>query len=164
MAIAMTLKSYLDSKHVDYDMVEHEHSGTALESAHSAHVPGHQVAKAVVLEDDLGYVVTILPSTNRLDIGWVNELLNRNLELADEDELGGLFRDCEVGAVPALTEAYGLEAVWDDHLNSVSDVYVEAGDHEHLVHLAGDDFRHLMAGLPHSNISVDQDYSRWMES
>ena len=53
MAIAKTLKAYLEDHHVEYDMVEHVHTVTALESAHSAHVPGHQVAKAVVLEDYL---------------------------------------------------------------------------------------------------------------
>jgi Ala-tRNA(Pro) deacylase len=49
MAIATTLKSFLEDHHVEYDMVKHEHSSTALESAHAAHVPSHQVAKAVVL-------------------------------------------------------------------------------------------------------------------
>ena len=43
MAIATTLKSYLDARRVAYDIVEHVHSETALEAAHSAQVPGHQV-------------------------------------------------------------------------------------------------------------------------
>ena len=79
MAIATTLKAYLDDHHVEYDVVHHIHSETALESAHAAHVPGHQVAKAVVLEDANGYIVSVLPSTNRLDLEWVNESLGRKL-------------------------------------------------------------------------------------
>jgi Ala-tRNA(Pro) deacylase len=162
MAIANTLKSYLDEHHVEYDMVQHAHSETALEAAHSAHVPSHQVAKAVVLEDEKGYVVSVLPSTNRLDLEWVNETLGRHLVMAQESELPGLFRDCELGAVPALSTAYGLEVIWDDQLKSVSDIYIEAGDHENLIHLRGKAFRKLMEDLPHSVISSEKDYSRWM--
>jgi deoxyxylulose-5-phosphate synthase len=41
MAIATTLKSYLEDHHVEYDMVEDSHSSTALESAHAAPSPFH---------------------------------------------------------------------------------------------------------------------------
>jgi len=162
MAIATTLKSYLEEHHVDYDIVLHHHSTSALESAHSAHVPSHQVAKAVVLEDDKGYVVSVLPSTNRLDLEWVNESLGRTLEMAQEDELRNLFQDCELGAVPALSNAYGLDVIWDEQLTNASEIYIEAGDHENLVHLHGDDFCKLMADLPHNIISAGKDYSRWI--
>ena len=164
MAIAKTLKSYLDKHHVEYAVVEHAHSASALESAHSAHVPSHQVAKAVVLEDEDGFVVSVLPSTNRLDLVWVKDSLGRNLSLASENALSDLFKDCELGAVPALSEAYGLDVIWDDQLSSASDIYIEAGDHEHLIHIKGDSFRQLMSGMPHSFISAEKDYSRWVEN
>jgi Ala-tRNA(Pro) deacylase len=163
MAIAITLKCYLEKHHVEYDMVKHIHSETATESAHSANVPGHQVAKAVVLEDADGYVVSVLPSTNRLDLDWVNETLGRELELAHENELSALFQDCATGAVPALSNAYGLDVIWDDQLRNVSDIYIEAGDHHNLVHMRGESFRKLLEKLPHSVISAEKDFSRWMD-
>ena len=162
MAIATTLKSYLEDHHVDYDMVKHTHSDTALESAHLAHVPSHQVAKAVVLEDDNGYVVSVMPSTNRLDLDWVNESLGRELRMASEDELPNLFQDCSLGAVPALSNAYGLDVIWDEQLTNASEIYIEAGDHENLIHMQGDEFCMLMEDLPHSIISAGKDYSRWI--
>lgn len=162
MAIANTLKSYLDVHHVKYDMVEHLRSDTALEAAHSAHVPSHQVAKAVVLEDENGYVVSVLPSTNRLDLEWVCETLGRDLEMASEDELPALFQDCSMGAVPALSNAYGLEVIWDDQLKAASEIYIEAGDHKNLVHMRGDSFRRLVKKMPHSVISAEKDFSKWM--
>ena len=136
MAIATTLKSYLEDHHVAYDVVKHDHSATALESAHSAHVPGHQLAKAVVLEDANGYIVSVLPSTNRLDMEWVNESLGRN--------------------------AYGLDVIWDEQLTNASEIYIEAGDHENLIHMHGDAFCKLMEDLPHNIISTGKDYSRWI--
>lgn len=162
MAIATTLKAYLEDHHVEYDMVEHVHSSTALESAHAAHVPSHQVAKAVVLEDEHGYVVSVLPSQNRLDLEWVNESLGRNLEMASEYELQNLFQDCDFGAVPALSNAYGLDVIWDEQLTNASEIYIEAGDHENLIHMHGDKFCKLMEDLPHSIISAGKDYSRWI--
>ncbi|MDX1735661.1 MAG: YbaK/EbsC family protein [Halioglobus sp.] len=154
MPIAMTLKSYLDDHEVSYDTVEHPHTESAVDSAKSAHVPPHQMAKAVVLEDSAGFIVAVLPSSNRLNLGWVNEELERDLKLATEDELKALFRDCDTGAIPALSTAYGLKVIWDDQLKHAADIYIEAGDHEHLIHLSGEDFRQLMARLPHSVISA----------
>lgn len=164
MAIATTLKSYLEDHHVKYDMVKHDHSTTALESAHSAHVPSHQVVKAVVLEDATGYIVSVLPSTNRLDLEWVNESLGRQLKMTHEDELPSLFQDCEFGAVPALSNAYGLDVIWDEQLTNASEIYIEAGDHENLIHMHGKDFCKLMEDLPHSIISTGRDYSRWIHN
>jgi len=158
MAIATTLKSYLEDHHVKYDMVNHVHSATALESAHSAHVPSHQVAKAVVLEDAHGYIGSVMPSHTRLDLEWVNESLGRKLELAHEDELPDLFKDCDLGAVPALSNAYGLDVIWDEQLTNASEIYIEAGDHENLIHMHGDEFCKLMEDLPHSIISAGKDY------
>jgi Ala-tRNA(Pro) deacylase len=163
MAIATTLKSFLEDHHVEYDMVKHSHSSTALEAAHSAHVPSHQVAKAVVLEDDKGYIVSVMPSTNRLDLEWVSETTGRNLQMAEEDELPALFQDCDLGAVPALSNAYGLDVIWDEQLTNASEIYFEAGDHENLVHMHGDEFCKLMEDMPHAIISAGRDYSRWIQ-
>jgi Ala-tRNA(Pro) deacylase len=162
MAIATTLKSYLDKRGVEYDTVEHTHTATAMDSAKSAHVPPYQMAKAVVLEDEDGYIVSVLPSNNRLNLAWVSEELNRDLRLATEPELEKLFEDCATGAIPALSDAYGLKVIWDDQLKHASDIYIEAGDHEHLIHLHGEDFKQLMKSLPHSIISAGKEWSRWV--
>lgn len=164
MAIATTLKSYLEDHHVNYDVVRHPHSATANESAHLAHIPSHQLAKAVVLEDSKGYVVSVLPSSNRLDMEWVNESLGRKLHLATEDELPELFPDCAMGAVPALSNAYGLDVIWDEQLTNASEIFIEAGDHENLVHVHGDVFCRLLQDLPHNIISTGEDYSRWVSN
>jgi Ala-tRNA(Pro) deacylase len=161
MAIARTLTNYLVEKGIEYKLVEHTHTPTAVASAHAAGLPAHQVAKAVVLGDDDGYVVSVLPANHSLEIGWVNEALGRTLELASEGELKNLFADCEAGAVPALGEAYGVQVIWDDELAYTSDIYIEAGDHEHLIWLDRRDFKKLMASLPHTIISKDTEVGCW---
>ena len=109
-----------------------------------------------------GYVVSVMPSNNRLDLEWVNESLGRKLRMASEDELPSLFQDCELGAVPALSNAYGLDVIWDEQLTNASEIYIEAGDHKSLIHMHGDKFCKLVEDLPHNIISTGTDYSRWV--
>ena len=93
-----------------------------------------------------------------------NESLGRKLKLAPENELPDLFKDCDSGAVPALSNAYGLDVIWDEQLTNASEIYIEAGDHESLIHMHGDAFCKLMEDLPHNIISTGKDYSRWISN
>ena len=161
MAIASTLINYLKDREIEYFTVEHRHTPTSEATAHAADVPRHQLAKAVVLKDEDGYVVSVLPASHTLEINWVNEELERRLELAEEDEFRNLFQDCEAGAVPAFGNAYGIPVIWDDDLQYTSDVYIEAGDHEHLICLDRRSFRKLMSSLPHTIISKDEGVGSW---
>ncbi len=145
MAIAATLKQYLSDQGVEYDAVTHPHTGGSLETAEVAHISGGDIAKAVVLKDEEGYLVAVLPATYKLEMGALREILGRRLEMADEKELAELFKDCELGAVPPVAGAYGLKAVWDDSLARLKDVYFEAGDHSSLIRVSGEEFAKLMA-------------------
>jgi Ala-tRNA(Pro) deacylase len=50
-------------------------------------------------------------------------------------------------------EAFGVRTAVDDELLASDDVYFEAGDHEHLVHVRHDDFARLMGHQLHGRIS-----------
>jgi len=153
MAIAITLKQYLEDHHVAYDECPHIHTSTAIESARVAHISGDNVAKAVLLAGEEDYVLAALPANRRLALERISELLDEKYTLADERELGFLFGDCEEGAVPPVGEAYGLNVVWDDSLADMKDIYFEAGDHATLIHMAGDDFAKMMRSELHADIS-----------
>ena len=145
MAIPTTIVDYLNARSVKYDVVEHDRTGCSMETAQSAHVPGDQLAKSVMLEDENGYLMAVIPATHRVHISKLNRLTQRQLGLVTEPELEYLFEDCEPGAIPALGNAYGIETVWDEQLATQTDIYFEAGDHEELIHVAGEEFRSLMA-------------------
>jgi len=144
MAIAMTLAEYLQSHHSAFEMMTHAHTGCSLDTAATAHVPGDRLAKSVMLKDDAGYVMAVLPSTCHVSISALNRRLGRHLQLAEEWELAGLFRDCEPGAIPAVGPAYGLKTLIDERVTQQRDVYFEAGDHEGLIHMPMDQFLELM--------------------
>lgn len=153
MTISPSVKKYLAKQDVDYEVVTHPHTRASMESAEAAHVSGEGLAKAVVLKDDAGYLLAVMPATYKLTLGELHDVLGRRVKMASEDELGDLFGDCEVGAVPPLARAYGLEAVWDDSLARMTDVYFEGGDHASLVRVSGEGFRKLMADAEHGAFS-----------
>lgn len=144
MGIAITVSDYLEDHDVAYDVLVHPHTMTSSESAHASHVPGGRLAKSVLLEDEDGYVMVVLPSDRRVDLGEMQRQLRRRLGLATEGELGRLFTDCEIGALPAIGPAYGIETLVDDAIAEQSDIYFEAGDHEQLIHVSNEGFTELM--------------------
>ena len=144
MAIAITLQEYLEELGISYDVVTHTPTDTSMETAQAAHVPGDNVVKSVLLKDDQDYVMAIVPSTYHVQLSDLASKFHRHLELVPEAELASIFTDCEIGAIPPIGEAYAIDMIVDNKLLNRDDLYIEAGDHEHLVHIKNDDFRQLM--------------------
>jgi Ala-tRNA(Pro) deacylase len=142
MTMARRLKWYLDAREVEYEVLPHDPSSTSEETARKAAIPPQRLAKPVLLEDDRGYVMAVVPASHRSD-----------LVLASERELTELFHDCEPGAIPALGPPYRVPTVYDDALCELEDVYFEAGDHEDLVHMDAASFLHLLRDSLHGRFS-----------
>jgi Ala-tRNA(Pro) deacylase len=153
MAIPASVHDYLDREGVQYEVIAHAATRDASRTAQAARVPGDRLAKSVVLEDDSGYLLAIIPASHRLDLQAIGRELRRELVLASERELAELFEDCEPGAVPPLGGAYGIDTVLDRNLADTPDIYFEAGDHLSVIHVSGPDFRRLMANSLERNIS-----------
>ena len=130
MAIAISLGQFLDAHHVPYDVLLHERTMTARSTARICEIEAGQLAKAVLMRDREGYVMAVLPASCRLDKAQLWRLLHRPMEFAEEAELQILFRDCDLGAIPALGPAYGIETIVDERLDRAAEVWLEAGDHE----------------------------------
>lgn len=153
MTIAATIMTYLADKGVPYDIVSHRRSGDSLDSAIAAQVPGDKLAKAIVLKDEEGYLVAVMPALWKIKMSQIHKVTGRpHLQLVTEDQLSPLFKDCEVGAVPAIAPAYGLATIWDASLGSADPVYFEGGDHVSLVRVSGAEFRRLMADAGCGNL------------
>ena len=153
MTIAATVLSSLKERNIGYEIVSHPKTYSSAETATAAHVDEGHIAKAVVVKDEKGYLLAVIPASSWLDLDHLRKELNRDLHLAPEDEADGLFEDCQPGAFPSLGEAYGLETVLDEALTSLARVYFEAGDHEQLVAVSGDDFQDLMKGVRRGHFS-----------
>ena len=62
MSIPSHLSSYLDQRGVRYEICAHAHSRTSAETARSAHILMKQLAKPVILEDEAGCVMAVIPA------------------------------------------------------------------------------------------------------
>jgi len=153
MSVAATVDRALKAKAVEHEILRHPRAPSSSRVAEAAHIRGDRIAKAVVLKDDQGFVLAVLPATHRILPEVLNSTLHRRLAFASEQDIQGLFADCERGAVPALGLEYGIPTVVDSTLRDQSDIYLEAGDHEELVHVSERSFERLMDGAQYLRFS-----------
>lgn len=152
MSIAPQLRQYLDEAKADYEIIDHQPTQSALDSARSANIPAECVAKAVLLDtDEEDHLLAVIPADRKVELSELRSELGRKPRLADEAEIGKVFRDCEVGAVPPV--GYGVTTIIDDSLDRQRDVYFEAGDHKSLVHMNRDQFSRLTKDARHGQFS-----------
>ena len=156
MTIASTLQRHLEGQGIVYEVLDHPLTASASETAQSAHIPGNRVAKTVVLRDGRGdgYLLAVVPATHHLSLEMMQSWLGRSVALASEQEIGKLFPDCDLGAIPPIGAAYGLDVVLDDSLAGLDEVFFEGGDHRTLVKVSGEQFQRLMSGARHGRFST----------
>jgi Ala-tRNA(Pro) deacylase len=153
MSIPQRLTTYLDQLGLTYEVRAHEHSNTSAQSARTAHVMLHHLAKPVLLEDEAGCVMAVVPADRSVRVGKLAEMLGRHgLHLADEDRIAALFSDCARGALPPIGMAWGIDTIVDDELEASDVVYLEAGDHESLLKMSRESFHALVSKAQHGRI------------
>lgn len=159
MSISARISTFLDKQGVNYHTIKHHHSKSSVGSALAAQIPLHKLAKGVVLEDHQGKkMIAILPTDYKVSLQLLNERFNAKFHLLQEQEVYPLFDDCDLGAVPPIGEAYHINAIYDDVLLQEPDIYLEAGDHETLIHLDKQEFIKLMERSQHTRFSRQNIY------
>jgi Ala-tRNA(Pro) deacylase len=152
MPIAPTLQRYLD-QNVTYEVIQHEPTTSSTRVAEACHISGNRVAKGIVLRRDGGYLLAVLPASHRIHLQDLRMQLDDTVELATEDEIAQLFRDCARGAVPAIGECYGIEVIIDDSIDTQPDVYMEGGDHATVIHMDRGQFARMNLNAQHGRFS-----------
>ena len=154
MAIAPTFQKYLAAKNLVYDVIAHEPTKSSMRTAEACRISGDRVVKAVVLRDEYGYVLAILPASHHIRLKDLRTQLGLYVDFAAEYEIEELFDDCTPGAIPPIGECYGLDTVVDDSIDEQPEVYLEGGDHATLVHMSHAQFASLTATARHGRFSV----------
>ena len=145
VVIPARLKSYLDKKGVDYQVLYHQRVYTAQEVAAAQHVPGGELAKVVMVKVDGHLVVMVLPASSMVDMDKLKNLFPaKGVGLAREEEFQGLFPDCEIGAMPPFGNLYELEVYVDTALAEQPHIVFQAGSHVETIRMAYQDFATLV--------------------
>ena len=104
MTTARRLTNFLNLSQTNYRVVSHRPTETASETARAAHLASARIAKSVLLRDRHSgrYVIALAPACNRVELDWVRKGAAVDPVLAREAELGEVFPDCTLGAVPGF--------------------------------------------------------------
>jgi Ala-tRNA(Pro) deacylase len=139
------LEQYFKDHGVSFNVTPHAEVYTAQEVAAVEHVPGMYVAKVVMAMLDGKSTMLVLPAPFRVDIPRLKAALRaHDGRLATEDEFGGLFPDCEVGAMPPFGNLYDVPVVVDRRLTEDPKIVFKAGNHRETMTIAYADYDRLV--------------------
>ena len=146
------LKTFLDKEHVKYVSIGHSPAFTAQEIAATAHIPGKELAKTVIVKVDGELAMVVLPASEKIRMELLRKTLGaRQVELADEDEFKNAFPDCETGAMPPFGNLYGMNVFVSQALREDDEIAFNAGSHSELIRLPYADYERLVHPTPLTN-------------
>ena len=139
------LKQFLDDHQVRYVSIQHSPAFTAQEIAASAHVPGGELAKTVMVLVEGKMAMAVLPASYQIDFPLLEELAGTgSVELAGEDQFRDLFPGCEVGAMPPFGNLWEMRVFVTESLAEDDEIAFNAGTHTELIRLSYVDFERLV--------------------
>jgi Ala-tRNA(Pro) deacylase len=140
----MKLDELLTSRRISFERLHHRPAYTSQRMAQLLHVSGKEVAKTVLLRTDEGYVMTVLPANQQVDLEEVRQCLGVEwVEMASESEMDRVFPDCERGAMPPFGSLYHLQTLVDESLAEDDQIVFEAQNHEEAIRMAYRDYEAL---------------------
>lgn len=139
------LREFLDSNRVKYVTISHSAAYTAQEIAATAHVPGRELAKTVMVKIDGKMAMAVLPASFKVDLEHLKKAAGaKSVELASEREFRDMFPGCETGGMPPFGNLFGMEVYVSAKLAEDTEIAFNAGSHTELVKLAYKDFERLV--------------------
>jgi Ala-tRNA(Pro) deacylase len=136
------LTRVLDDAGVEYELLPHAHTESAVAEAEALGLAPADVAKTLVVTTAEGYVRAVLPASERLDLHKLREIIGgskKQVHLASEEELARDYPEFELGAVPPIGGARRDRVVVDSRLGKRESIVLEAGSHEQSARVRPDD-------------------------
>jgi Ala-tRNA(Pro) deacylase len=144
----MTTTERLAREHVDYEVIAHRRTATALDEAAAVGVPADEVAKTVVLVSEDGFVRAVVSAAEKVDLEAVRKLLaDPTVRLATEPEITYAYPLFELGSVPPFGGPGGDRTVVDPHVLAKGRVVFEAGSQRESVRMEAVDLVELSWAL-----------------
>ena len=146
----MSIKAFLNSKHIPYEVLSHEHAEGASRVAHALHLPGTQVAKTILLKVNHGCrdVVAVLPANRRIDPTAISKAFGgAEIKFGDINDVVHHCPDCERGVLPPFGSQYAMRTLVDSTLASEDHIVFECNTHDESIRMKWADFKHLESPL-----------------
>lgn len=144
MVIDRKIKNYLDEMRVNYQILQHDPTYTATETAEAQHVPGKQFIKSVIVKADGRYIMCVLSANHLINFAKLKKKSNfKDAYLASEEEVESLFPGCEPGAEPPFGALFGLEVLVDRAVSENDEIIFNSGTHTDTIKIRYKDFARL---------------------
>ena len=135
------LKDFLDTNDIRWVSIKHSPAFTAQEIAASAHIPGQEVAKTVMVKIDGDMAMAVLPATKMLSLSLLKEAAGADkVEIATEAEFKDIFPQSEVGAMPPFGNLYDMKTYVAESLAEDEEISFNAGSHTELIRVSYEDY------------------------
>lgn len=145
MPLLERLREFLQAKQAVFTHSIHQTAFTAREVASAEHLPPREVAKTVVVHCDVGYAMLVVSANKLVDFQEVRlELGFKQLRMVTEHELGTLFPDCELGAMPPVGSLYMIPVYLDAALADEPLIAFNGGSHRDVIHMKTSEYRRLV--------------------
>jgi Ala-tRNA(Pro) deacylase len=142
---AKLLRDFLDRNEIRYVTITHSPAYTAQGIAASAHIPGRELAKTVMVKLDGNLAMAVLPASRKVDLDHLRQVSGaQRAELCEESEFKDAFPGCEVGAMPPFGNLYGMEVYAEESLEQDEEIAFNAGTHTELFRMNYADFKRLV--------------------
>ena len=145
MTVTPGLDALLRSSGVEYATVSHD-PASRLDGVHGMPVGGEGIARTLLLLDDRGYALAIIPRDHHVDLRAMEDEFGRRMRMASREEIARLFPGLPPRALPPIAEGLDIETYLDQSLVPLSAVYFETASPGRLVRIEGDAFRGLLYG------------------
>jgi len=140
-----TLSNFLDDNKVKYVTIRHSIAYTTQQIAESAHIPGNEMAKTVMVKLDGRLAMAVLRGTDKVDLDLLRGTADaKKAELATEVQFQGMFPSIELGAMPPFGNLYDMAVYVDEALARDERIAFNAGTHSELIQLDYADFERLV--------------------
>ena len=139
------LQAFLDDHHIKYVTITHSRAFTMQETAAATHIPGKELAKAVIVEIDGKLAMAVLPGSQRVDLDLLRDAVGaERVALARESAFKDRFPECDLGAMPPFGNLYDMPVYVADSLTEDEEIAFNAGSHTELVKMSYRDFERLV--------------------
>lgn len=160
------LLTWLGRHDIEYEVHEHAQAFTAWSVAEAEGLDPHTVAKVVaVCTPDGERALAVIETTDRLDLRKAAHVLQaESVRLLTEAELATLAPTCEVGAMPAIGQLFGVPMVADHAIRDDRDISFNAGNHRCSVRVERAGWERA-TGVTYADLAVDRgDRPAWERS
>ena len=138
------IKEFLDGNKVKFSVISHPPAYTAQEVAASAHIPGRDLAKTVIIRVDATLAMAVVPASREVDMVLLRKAAGaERVGLADKSDFAERFEGCQLGTMPPFGNLFGMDTYVDRALATEEYIAFNAGTHTDVIAMRFNDYRRV---------------------